>query len=788
MSLPIPNLDDKGFSQIVEEARAMIPSTAPEWTDHNVHDPGITFIELFAWLAEIEHYRLNRTASTSFTRFFSLIGLTQRGQQAAEVMVALDFKTLPKGVLVAANTKVTAIGNESVPFETIRDTYLTTAKFIEVETHAGERVIKQTKAEDNLAGYYEAFGPSPEKGDSLDLGFEGWFEEIQGHLSITLFEDDLPAKAALPDGASGFEPSAKVRWEYFTEAGWIELPVIKDGTLNFSKSGDLIFAKPQPPKPRGDLNWIRALLVEGRYEIPPRIFGIRTNTIRARQVETIVNEDLGVGLGTPDQVVRLEKAPVFFDLKVNDLPFQAGEVLDWKAMVLRLAAPEKLKDSRQAALVSYVAKRLKEDAGAIIVVKDPVEDDEKYNLAQAFNRLLDLPDFYQRKTFASIHIPDEFSELEANQRGACHEGNQTRRFNRFLLQRVFPDLIVSDRVEIQTGRPVRLIEDEPNNWITWESVESFLQSGPDDRHYILDTKTGRIQFGNGLNGLVPQPAESIRARFYRTTQGEKGNLPASKNWQLGIEFPAGTIIKQRDNPTPAAGGADPESLDAAKARTREVFRKQSPVLTASDYENAALNTPGLRVARAKVIANFNPALTKLNLPGELTIIVVPQPAPKVAFPNAPPPVPSDGFLATVRNHLETLRLVTTNLHVIGPKYVPVVVRCTVFLKKRASESETLKGIKEALSKFLDPIHGGPDRNAGWPFGRSIFPSEIYQQLAKVPGVDYITDLALNKQKAGEQLRLPYNGLPAPAEHEVELIAFERRREVMDSVRGGDCRE
>src|SRR5215210_3175846 len=128
MALPIPNLDDKDFLRIVEEARALIPSTAPEWTDHNVHDPGITFIELFAWLAEIEHYRLNRTSAASFARFLTLAGVTPLSQQAAEAAIVFDSEKLKRGLLVPANTRISPLGNESVPFETIRDTYLTTAK------------------------------------------------------------------------------------------------------------------------------------------------------------------------------------------------------------------------------------------------------------------------------------------------------------------------------------------------------------------------------------------------------------------------------------------------------------------------------------------------------------------------------------------------------------------------------------------------------------------------------------------------------------------------------------
>ena len=53
MALQAPNLDDRTFQDLVREARAMIPRYCPEWTDHNLSDPGITLIELFAWMVEV---------------------------------------------------------------------------------------------------------------------------------------------------------------------------------------------------------------------------------------------------------------------------------------------------------------------------------------------------------------------------------------------------------------------------------------------------------------------------------------------------------------------------------------------------------------------------------------------------------------------------------------------------------------------------------------------------------------------------------------------------------------
>ncbi len=60
MFLPLPTLDDTRWSDLVEQSRALIPVYAPEWTDHNVSDPGITLIDLLAWLAEMQVFQLDQ--------------------------------------------------------------------------------------------------------------------------------------------------------------------------------------------------------------------------------------------------------------------------------------------------------------------------------------------------------------------------------------------------------------------------------------------------------------------------------------------------------------------------------------------------------------------------------------------------------------------------------------------------------------------------------------------------------------------------------------------------------
>jgi hypothetical protein len=73
MPLPLPNLDDRTYNDLLEEARALIPSLYPAWTDHNPTDPGIILIELFAWLTEMIIYHLNRVPDASYIAFLRLL-------------------------------------------------------------------------------------------------------------------------------------------------------------------------------------------------------------------------------------------------------------------------------------------------------------------------------------------------------------------------------------------------------------------------------------------------------------------------------------------------------------------------------------------------------------------------------------------------------------------------------------------------------------------------------------------------------------------------------------------
>src|SRR5919201_3412283 len=75
MALPVPNLDDRRFQDLVDDAKRLVQQKCPEWTDHNVSDPGVTLIETFAWMTDQLLYRLNRIPDRNYIKFLDLIGV-----------------------------------------------------------------------------------------------------------------------------------------------------------------------------------------------------------------------------------------------------------------------------------------------------------------------------------------------------------------------------------------------------------------------------------------------------------------------------------------------------------------------------------------------------------------------------------------------------------------------------------------------------------------------------------------------------------------------------------------
>src|SRR4026208_1611769 len=114
MALPVPNLDDRRFQDLVHEAKRLVQQKCPEWTDQNVSDPGVTLIELFAWMTDQLIYRLNRVPDRNYVKFLELIGVTLFPPTAARTDVTFWLSgPQPDVVRIAAGTPVATIRTET---------------------------------------------------------------------------------------------------------------------------------------------------------------------------------------------------------------------------------------------------------------------------------------------------------------------------------------------------------------------------------------------------------------------------------------------------------------------------------------------------------------------------------------------------------------------------------------------------------------------------------------------------------------------------------------------------
>ena len=147
------------------------------------------------------------------------------------------------------------------------------------------------------------------------------------------------------------------------------------------------------------------------------------------------------------------------------------------------------------------------------------------------------------------------------------------------------------------------------------------------------------------------------------------------------------------------------------------LRRPHRAVTCTDFETLAREADP-HVVRVACLPrrDFDP----VDAPGHVSVVVWP---PTVT--------------QAVADYLEPRRLLTTRVHVVGPRYVVLGIRLTVMAQPDVVETALKTEILSSLRDSLDPVLGGVNRT-GWPFGRNVYASEIYELVDQLPGVDYVT--------------------------------------------------
>ena len=146
MSLPTPSLDDRRFQDLVDEAKRLIPKYCPEWTNHNLSDPGVALIELFAWMTEITLYRINQLPDRLYSKFLDLVGVEPFPPAPARALLTFWLSTVqPEPVLVPAGTEVATLPGDGDPvvFATQSDLTIAQPQLIAFVTSSGESYVNR---------------------------------------------------------------------------------------------------------------------------------------------------------------------------------------------------------------------------------------------------------------------------------------------------------------------------------------------------------------------------------------------------------------------------------------------------------------------------------------------------------------------------------------------------------------------------------------------------------------------------------------------------------------------
>lgn len=352
MPLEAPKLDDRTFDDLVREARLRIPRYTSEWTDFNDSDPGMTLVQLFAWLSEMLLYRMNKMPERSYIKFLQLLNMELRPAQPAVAHLtfsaekgAPDVPPVPPGARIQAKPP----GGDALIFETGEGLDLIRFPLTEVQVFDGTAYTLMTSANLPSDVGFRPFGWTPQINSALFLGFEPPEQPVQGRM----FPRQMRFRVYLPIDAQAGRPQdcrevvqppappVNLEWEYLPTpdaSRWRRLNVFKDETAAFTREGYVLVQGPaeisatRAGKVDKPYFWLRCRLAGGRY--PEGAYGeidfIRTNTVPVRNLATIREEIVGTSEGHPDQSFNLKHQPVQNDSLDLWVEAPDGDSQSWK--------------------------------------------------------------------------------------------------------------------------------------------------------------------------------------------------------------------------------------------------------------------------------------------------------------------------------------------------------------------------------------------------------------------------------------------------------------------------
>lgn len=339
--LPAPNLDDRTFQSLVDDARRLVHRRCPEWSDHNISDPGITLIETFAMMVDQLIYRLNRVPDRNYIKFLELLGLELRPPGAAQGEATFWLSAPQRQpITVREESEVSTDRtdlDEPIVFSTTEKLEIIPCSLdggrVATMAEGGEPVTQRNEVGGNE---FRCFSERPLAGDALLLGLDRAVPSCAVLLRVNCRVSGVGVDPTNPPYV----------WEAWTGNDWVACEPGPDETKAFNKPGDVILHVPRghvldsPPRVGGEARgWLRCRLVDpapgqSTYSESPFITSISACTVggtaRIVHARVVRDETIGTSDGTAGQRFVLQHRPVLPWAGSSLRVVAEGDTTEWK--------------------------------------------------------------------------------------------------------------------------------------------------------------------------------------------------------------------------------------------------------------------------------------------------------------------------------------------------------------------------------------------------------------------------------------------------------------------------
>ena len=335
MPLPVPNLDDRRFQDLVDDAKRMVQQRCPEWTDHNVSDPGVTLIETFAFMVDQLLYRLNRVPDRNYIKFLDLFGIRLFPPVAARAPVTFWLSApQPETVPIPAGTEVATVrteAEEAIIFTVDSDLAIVPCALSAVRSQPANGAFRDHAESLQTGAGLPVFGSPPEPGDLLYVGLA---DPVPSCAVALRFKCQIEGV-----GVDPLDPP--LRWEAFDGNDWARCELEKDETGGLNRPGDIVVHVPSTHVAsvidQERAGWLRAVVTQAaagqpQYSSSPRVDGLAAFTVggtaRVSHARTVELDSLGTSTGAPGQRMRVKESPVLAGGDRTVVEVSAGEGWD----------------------------------------------------------------------------------------------------------------------------------------------------------------------------------------------------------------------------------------------------------------------------------------------------------------------------------------------------------------------------------------------------------------------------------------------------------------------------